>query len=433
MARSSRARYPVLIIVLAALLTLSSLGFNQSPLYAQSTACSPVTATITAPFSFDGAGTFCWQSSNLGNNINSWNLASLTVNGVNFTNTFAFTSNLPPKAADGFWYVSYTGNFPWSHFEAAGTGGPTPTTGPSATPTRTPTVGGPTNTPTRTATTGPTNTPTPTPTSGNTRPSAGCGRTRTLQNGTHTIQSGGVNRTYILTVPSNYNNTNPYRLVFGYHWLNGTATDVATGQTIQRDVWAYYGLLTRSNNTAIFIAPQGIDNGWANTNGRDLTFTDAILTQVLNDLCIDQSRIFATGWSFGGAMSFALACARPNVFRAVAVISGGQLSGCSGGTSPVAYLGLHGINDSVLNISGGRTMRDRFVRNNGYTLQNPPEPAPGSLTHICTKYQGGLAAFPVEWCAFDGDHMPAPQDGATGNNGTRTWVPGETWAFFTQF
>jgi hypothetical protein len=80
--------------------------------------CSPVTATITAPFTFDGAGTLCWRSSNLGNNINNWNTASLTVNGVDFTGKFAFTSNLPPKAADGFWYISYTGNFAWSHFEA---------------------------------------------------------------------------------------------------------------------------------------------------------------------------------------------------------------------------------------------------------------------------------------------------------------------------
>ena len=80
--------------------------------------CSPVAATITAPFTVDGAGTLCWRSSNLGNNINSWNLANLTINGVNFTNQFQFTTALPPKAADGFWYVSYTGNFPWSHFEA---------------------------------------------------------------------------------------------------------------------------------------------------------------------------------------------------------------------------------------------------------------------------------------------------------------------------
>jgi endo-1,4-beta-xylanase len=80
--------------------------------------CSPVNATITAPFTFDGAGTLCWRSSNLGNNTNNWNLQSLTINGVDFTSKFVFTSQLPPKAADGFWYISYTGNFPWSHFEA---------------------------------------------------------------------------------------------------------------------------------------------------------------------------------------------------------------------------------------------------------------------------------------------------------------------------
>jgi hypothetical protein len=91
---------------------------TRTPTPGQAGTCSPVAATITAPFTFDGAGTLCWRSSNLGNNINNWNLASLTVNGVDFTSKFAFTSNLPPKAADGFWYISYTGNFPWSHFEA---------------------------------------------------------------------------------------------------------------------------------------------------------------------------------------------------------------------------------------------------------------------------------------------------------------------------
>jgi hypothetical protein len=80
-------------------------------------ACSPVTAMITAPFTFDGAGTFCWQIATIPSHINSWNLASLTVNGVNFTNGHAFASSLPPKI-NGFWYIRYTGNFPWSHFEA---------------------------------------------------------------------------------------------------------------------------------------------------------------------------------------------------------------------------------------------------------------------------------------------------------------------------
>jgi hypothetical protein len=80
-------------------------------------ACSPVTSTITAPFTFDGAGTFCWQSSNLGGFINSWNTASVTVNGTNYTNIWVSTSSLPTKI-NGFWYVGYNSSVAWGHFEA---------------------------------------------------------------------------------------------------------------------------------------------------------------------------------------------------------------------------------------------------------------------------------------------------------------------------
>jgi endoglucanase len=79
-------------------------------------ACSPVTSTVAAPFTFDGAGTFCWRTSSLGSFINNWNMASLTINGVDFTNRWAASSTYPPPIG-GFWYISYTGNFPWSHFE----------------------------------------------------------------------------------------------------------------------------------------------------------------------------------------------------------------------------------------------------------------------------------------------------------------------------
>jgi mannan endo-1,4-beta-mannosidase len=91
---------------------------TRTPTGGTGTACSPVTSTITAPFVYDGAGTFCWRSNNLGTYINSWNLANLTINGVSYTNRYAFTSTLPAKLSDGYWYISYTGNYAWSHFEA---------------------------------------------------------------------------------------------------------------------------------------------------------------------------------------------------------------------------------------------------------------------------------------------------------------------------
>ncbi|SCG62302.1 cellulose binding domain-containing protein [Micromonospora halophytica] len=254
---------------------------------------------------------------------------------------------------------------------------------------------------------------------------AGCGRAPTLTSGTRTIQSSGQNRSYILRIPDGYDRNHPYRLIFGFHWLNGSASNVASA--------GYYGLAPLSNNSTIFVAPQGIDAGWANTNGRDLALFDDITQQIENDLCVDTTQRFALGWSYGGAMSYAVACARPTVVRAVTVLSGANLSGCDGGTQPVAYFGIHGTYDSVLNISMGRSLRDAFVRNNGCTAQDPREPSRGSLTHITTTYSGCRAGYPVQWAAFDGDHTPSPVDGSSSPNDSRTWTSAEIWRFFTQF
>ncbi|MFI7426677.1 cellulose binding domain-containing protein [Micromonospora sp. NPDC049836] len=262
-------------------------------------------------------------------------------------------------------------------------------------------------------------------TNGTLAATAGCGKAPTLTSGTRTIQSGGQNRSYILRIPDGYDRNNPYRLVVGFHWLNGSANNVASA--------GYYGLAPLANNSTIFVAPQGIDAGWANTNGRDLTLFDDILRQVEGDLCVDTTQRFVLGWSYGGAMSYAVACARPTVVRAVAVLSGANLSGCNGGTSPVPYFGIHGTHDSVLNISMGRSLRDTFVRNNGCTAQNPPEPGLNTLRHITTVYSGCRAGYPVQWAAFDGDHTPSPVDGSSSPNDSRTWTSGEIWRFFTQF
>jgi hypothetical protein len=77
--------------------------------------CSPVDAEISASFTQNGAGEYCWTATSC-NYINSWNLSSLTINGENFTNKWASGSNLPAKI-DGKWYIHYEGNYGWSHFE----------------------------------------------------------------------------------------------------------------------------------------------------------------------------------------------------------------------------------------------------------------------------------------------------------------------------
>ena len=249
--------------------------------------------------------------------------------------------------------------------------------------------------------------------------SAGCGSSPRLSTGNQNITSGGQQRSFRLDVPANYDPNRQYRLVFGIHWWHGTSQDVVNEQ--------FYGLKPLANNSTIFVAPQGIDNAWPNSNGRDTAFIDDILRTVQNALCVDSSQIFSTGFSYGGGMSNALACARANVFRAVAVLNGAQLSGCDGGTQPIAYLGSHGVVDSVLNISQGRALRDRALRNNGCQAQNAPEPQGNSgQAHTKTTYQC-RDGYPVVWIANDSDHQWAAVD----RGKQQSHVPGEIWQFFT--
>jgi polyhydroxybutyrate depolymerase len=238
-------------------------------------------------------------------------------------------------------------------------------------------------------------------------PSAGCGSTASVASGRFNIDVAGTARQYILELPDDYDTERPYRLIFGWHWRGGNAQAVAND---------FYGIQPLAEDSAIFVSAEGIDAGWANTNGRDIALLDAMLERFKGELCIDESRIFSTGWSYGGMMSDAIGCARGDVFRAIAPMSGALYSGCEAGDAPVAFLGFHGTADNVVPIANGRTARDEFVERNGC------QPAAAAVSEGgCLRFQGCAAGSPVSWCEFNGGHTPAPGSGPA------------IWDFFSQF
>lgn len=108
-----------------------------------------------------------------------------------------------------------------------------------------------------------------------------------------------------------------------------------------------------------------------------------------------------------------------DVFRAVVPIAGGELSGCDGGTTPIAYLGIHGVVDSVVSFEQGEALRDHYLEVNGCAAKDAPSPEPGA-EYIRTEYECN-EGFPVWWIAHGGDHLSAPEGAAA-----------ETWTFFTE-
>jgi poly(3-hydroxybutyrate) depolymerase len=240
--------------------------------------------------------------------------------------------------------------------------------------------------------------------------SAGCGTTNPPKTGKYSITAASLDRTYVIDVPTNYDPNKPYTLLFAWHPNGGNAQSIADTDG------GYYGIKPIANNTAIFVAGDGISAGWANTNDRDIAFVKAMLDRFFSQLCIDKSRIFSTGWSYGGMFSYALGCAMADVFRAIAPTSGALMSGCADGTHPVAMWGAHGLNDSLVNISSGREARDVFLtRNHCSKTAGAPD------ANKCVKYEGCDSGYPVVWCEWSGGHLYPPFGAA------------ETWKFFSQF
>jgi poly(3-hydroxybutyrate) depolymerase len=247
-----------------------------------------------------------------------------------------------------------------------------------------------------------------------------------------------------MRLPDNYDNTKPYWLVFAFHWNGGNSKEVDSGGT-NGYWWAYYGMQRKSGNNAIFVAPDGLSAGWANSGGRDLTFVDDMVKLIEDNYCVDTGNLITMGFSYGGGMSYELACARAKVFRAAAIYEGGQLSGCDGGNDPIALWQLEGLTDGTVGMGMATPIRDRFVKNNGCTAQTPPQPpTPGTYLnpggHICTDYAGCSAGHPLRWCVSQSGHGPGPIDGNSdlynscatppktcSTSCPCTWTPDDVW------
>jgi hypothetical protein len=240
--------------------------------------------------------------------------------------------------------------------------------------------------------------------------SDGCGQTRTLQDGNRMVESGGEQRTYVLRVPEDYDNSRPYRLMLGFHGATGRGADVAP---------SYFGLWELSEGSTIFVAPDAVGGIW--NASRDTTMVTDLLTQLNDDLCIDTSRIGIEGFSQGGAMVWTLACALPGTFNVAVVHSGGGLA-MPQSCEPIPFFSALGTDGSGQDMSS-----DFFAMVNGCTVESLPTAPTGG--HACTDYEGCSPGSPTRWCDYDAGHTPEPRD--SGEN--QSWVPEEVWNFVEQF
>jgi polyhydroxybutyrate depolymerase len=167
--------------------------------------------------------------------------------------------------------------------------------------------------------------------------------------------SGGLARTYWLHIPRGYQPAHPYPLVLVFHGHNSTALHMERATRFSQ-LADHVGVLVAYPQGAV--GPDRI-TGWASGGPNkphvdDMLFISNLLDQLQAQLCVDPSRIYATGFSNGGGLTSVLACALAGRIAAFALVAGSYFmppDGCHP-VRPVSILEIHGTGDRIVPYAG---------------------------------------------------------------------------------
>lgn len=269
-----------------------------------------------------------------------------------------------------------------------------------------------------------------------------------------TITVDGRVRTYTLQLPSNYYEAAGFSLVIAMHGGGGTGVQFeATSR------------LSEKANTAKFIVvypdgvkstgPLGLQTWNAGTccdyardnNIDDVKFIRELINKLVSNYKINAKKIYATGHSNGGMLSYRLACEMADKIAAIAVssCSMGLTSPCNA-SRPVPVLHVHSLLDSKVPYTGGVGISNAYFPPldsvlNVWSLKNvclsPSQVVVNNSGYTFTKWSNCSNNVTIQYyLTKDGGHawaggLPSSANGDTPSTAVST--NDLLWDFFQQY
>ncbi len=235
---------------------------------------------------------------------------------------------------------------------------------------------------------------------------------------TGTIQSGSLTREYRVYIPAAYNANKAVPLLFNLHGYGSN--------NLEQD---FYGNFKPIADTANFliVMPNGTydqqnkrywNNFLVSSSVDDVAFISNLLDTMMTKYSIDTNRVYSTGMSNGGFMSYALACGLSNRIAAIASVTGTMvtpnLNNCTPGRA-VPVMQIHGTADNTVPYNGLavsafvpiETLVETWVNKNGCNPTPILTAVPNnSTTDGCTAerflYENGIEGSTVEFYKITG-------------------------------
>jgi polyhydroxybutyrate depolymerase len=167
---------------------------------------------------------------------------------------------------------------------------------------------------------------------------------------THSITVGGTVRTFLVYRPPGLHGAVP--LVVMLHGGYGSDTEAEAG----------YRWNTEADTGHFVVAyPDGLDRAWNAGGGccgkpaaedvDDVGFITQMVSTIEHETPIDPDRVYVTGISNGGIMSYRLAC-QTSLFAAIGPVAATMLVRCPKPT-PLSVIAVHGTADPRVPYNGG--------------------------------------------------------------------------------
>ncbi len=152
-----------------------------------------------------------------------------------------------------------------------------------------------------------------------------------------TLNVGGTNRSLFVYAPSGLQQNRP--LVISMHGLN---------QDINYQKGQAKWELVADTAKFVVVYPAGINNSWDINGTRDTDFILAIIESMVTRYGIDRNRVYVSGFSMGGMMTYHTANKIADKVAAIGPVSGYLFSNVVASSRSMPIIHVHGTADDVV-------------------------------------------------------------------------------------
>jgi polyhydroxybutyrate depolymerase len=208
-------------------------------------------------------------------------------------------------------------------------------------------------------------------------------------------------------------------LVFDVHGFTSFASEQVT-----RSKWDEMA----DKEGFVLIAPDGVGMSWnagsccGGNKQDDVAFFRDMVKKATAELCIDSKRVYVSGHSNGGAMTYRLACEASDIFAAVAPVCGWMAAPACTPARPIPVLAIRSKDDPTVKIETADADIDKWLSHDAC------EETSVTTSGVCTTYTSCSAGTQVMDCRPRGNH-----GFYYGNNPDNYLIPDNAWPFFKQF